>query len=78
MRSISFSITALNESKKPFTDADCFSGIKIIPIPKNIAKNMICNMLRLSPAAAKIFEGTMSTRACKGPAVLCFAAASRF
>ena len=76
IRSISLRIMTLKESKNFFTGLTFLPGNKIIPIPKNKAKKMTCNMFRLLEAARKILEGTTSTKACKGPDSCCLAAAA--
>ena len=67
IRSIILRITSFKESKKFFIGNDFFGGIRIIDIPKIIAKNMTCSIFLLLDAALKKFEGTMSTKGCNGP-----------
>ena len=78
MISIIFKMTSLKPSKNFFTGSACSSGIKMSPIPKKIAKKITCNILALLPAAPTILLGTISTKACKGPASFCFSASWRF
>ena len=78
IKSISFRMIELKESKKFLTGATFFSFRRIIPIPKNNAKKITCNIFLLFEAAKKMFDGTISTSACNGPNSCCFAAAFCF
>ena len=78
IKSISFKIIELKPSKKSLTGFACFGSIKIIPIPKKIAKKITCSIFLLFVAASNIFAGTTSTSGCSGPLSDCSCACSCF